>query len=393
MITHLTDGELRTYLDGEMPARTQRQAANHLAACPSCRERAEALAAQRQRVQEHLALLSPLPNESPAPAGVAYIRMKNYLLEKEKPSMVRKIFAPRYRFAWVAIAVVVLLAVALAFPDVRALANNFLGLFRVQQFTIVQFNANDMPERLGASQQFEHLLSEDVQIEELGEWREVSTAEAASALAGFPVRLPTEIEGDLHLEVQPAVRATFTVDLPRVRALLTEIGRQDIVLPDELDGATATLELPTAVIATYGDCEMNVQEEVTPDPDSTPRAPKLCTTLVQLPSPTITAPPELDLASIGEAFLQLLGMTPEEAARFSQRIDWTTTLVVPIPRYAATYQDVRVDGVEGVLIRQSGEYDEISARYWLMWIKDGMVYSLTGQGMRSTALAIGNSLK
>ncbi len=390
---HLNDGELRAFLDDEMAIPFHERAAAHLSSCSHCRQRAEVLAAQMGRIHERLAALSPLAEESPAPAGAAYVKWKHRILQKEKPSMMKNIFAPRYRLALAAMLIVAILSLAMAFPGVRALANDFLGIFRIQRFTVVQFNPEDVPERLGHSTQFEYILSEDVQFEQMGENQVVSTVAEASALAGFAVRLPTAVEGALHLEVQPGLHASLTINLPRVRSLLAEIGRSDIVLPDAMDGATVTLDLPTAVIASYGDCEFEAQEvqETEFDPQATLPVFNPCTTLVQVPSPTISAPPDLDFNQVGEAFLQVLGMSPEEAEHFSQRMNWTTTLVVPIPRYSATHQDVRVDGVEGVLIRQTR--DPIQGEYLMMWVNDGIVYALMGTGSPSTALSIGNSLK
>jgi hypothetical protein len=106
-------------------------------------------------------------------------------------------------------------------------------------------------------------------------------------------------------------------------------------------------------------------------------------------SPTISAPPELDVAQIGSSFLQLIGMSPEEAALFSETVDWTTTLLIPIPRHSTTYQEVTVDGVDATLILQK----DYVPKYMLLWIKDDIVYALSGPGNKSTALGIANSLK
>jgi hypothetical protein len=116
-----------------------------------------------------------------------------------------------------------------------------------------------------------------------------------------------------------------------------------------------------------------------------------CTTLMQFPSPEISAPPGLDIAGIGETLLQVLGMSPEEAAQFSRNVDWTTTLIIPIPRFGTEYQDVFVDGVEGTLIMQSlrSQFPE----YLLIWVKDGIVYALTGPGDSVAALEIAESLE
>src|SRR4030067_667943 len=235
--------------------------------------------------------------------------------------------------------------------------------------------------------------SEDVRFEEMGEPQKAADAAEASALAGLPVRLPASIEGDLRLEVQPGTRATFKVDFARVRAVLAELGQDDIQLPDELDGATVTLDLPASAVAAYGDCasDHEATQATGSDPDSPTQHLLKCTSLVQMISPTITAPPGLDLAKLGEAFLQVMGMSPEEAANFSQTVDWTTTLVIPIPRYGTDYKEVQVDGVQGWFIQQYLE--DQADQYLLMWIKDEIEYALTGPGNISTALTIAESLK
>jgi hypothetical protein len=86
-----------------------------------------------------------------------------------------------------------------------------------------------------------------------------------------------------------------------------------------------------------------------------------------------------------------MGMTPEEAAHFAQNVDWTTTLVVPIPRYGTTYRDVLVDGVNATLIEQNME--DHARQYMLMWVKDGIVYALTGPGSGTRGLRIAESLQ
>ena len=183
------------------------------------------------------------------------------------------------------------------------------------------------------------------------------------------------------------------VDLPKVQALLDELGIADLKLPTVLDGAEVSMELPVAVAAGYGTCEVSPEmiREAGVDPDRPVVDLSECVTLIQFPSPEISAPPGLDIARIGQAFLQVLGMTPEEAAQFSQSVDWTTTLVIPIPRYGTEYQEVLVDGVEGTLIMQSQRSE--FPHYLLVWIKDGIVYALTGPGDAQSALELANSLE
>lgn len=388
---HLTDGEIKAYQDVELHPDEQERIHTHIAVCSSCQERSNHLTQQSGNVGTHLENLDPTPLADSRSLREARMLMEKRILEKDNTSMFRKIFTPKYRLAWITVAVVAILSIAFAFPGVRAVANNFLGAFRVQQFTVVQFNPEDVQNALGSSSHFEHMLSEDVKIDEKGEPFEVSDATEASAMAGIPIRLPTDIEESKQITVFPGASVTFDIDLSRVGMLLDEIGQGDLELSPELDGAQVSMELPTAVVAAYGDCQIDPDtgETIKADPDDPSSDISECTTLHQMVSPTISAPPDLDVAQIGESFLQLIGMSPEESALFSETVDWTTTLIVPIPRYSTTYQEVSVDGVNGTLILQK----DYVPKYMLLWVKDDIVYVLSGPGNRSTALAIADSIK
>jgi hypothetical protein len=253
----------------------------------------------------------------------------------------------------------------------------------VQQIQVVEISPGDFPEQLGSSQQLEAFIAENMVTEEYGDPQTVTSAEEASQLAGFPVRLPAEVEGALRLEVQPGGRMSFQVDLSQIQEVLGEIGRTDIQLPKELDGAQVSMELRSMVAASFGECDSPE------NPDSIDSIGTRCTTLIQMPSPEVSAPADLDLEQIGQAYLQILGMSAEDAASFSRNIDWTTTLVIPVPAYGAEYREVSVDGVTGTLLIPSSEYNQ----YALIWVKDGMVYALIGDGSAATALRIAGSIK
>jgi hypothetical protein len=114
------------------------------------------------------------------------------------------------------------------------------------------------------------------------------------------------------------------------------------------------------------------------------------TYLVQAPSPTVSVPPELKMAEIAEAALQLAGMSPSEAHSLCQTVDWSSTMVVPIPRNTSSYETVSVDGVEGTLITETLSQRN---RYSLLWIKNGVIHSLAGHGNSSDALTLASSLR
>jgi hypothetical protein len=312
--------------------------------------------------------------------------------EKEQQTMKPKTFLHLPRTAWAVIGIVAVLAISLTFAPVRALADSFLALFRVEQIRVVQIDPSKMPDKLESSSQLEYILSNNVKVDEQGEPQEVASADEASALAGFPVRLPAGLEGKQSFLVQPETGLTFTVNLELVRGVLKDIGRTDIQLPDNLDGAVVSMKIPTSVVAQYGDCIYDMEAPQI-DPDSAPPVePKLdnCTTLAQVPSPEISAPADIDLSMIGEAYLQVLGMSQEEAASFSSSVDWTTTFVVPLPRYDADYQEVDLNGIPATLIIENGGWAD---RYMLLWVKDGVVYGLSGPGDKATALKIARTIQ
>lgn len=392
---HLTDGELRAYLDGESAASNRARLQSHLDGCPRCQQRAQELSMRAAWVSGRMQSLEAYKAPAVPASGTARQRLRAYQNQKENTPMLRKIFSRPYRPAWMTVGLVAVLALALAFPPVRVIANSFLGLFRVQRFTVVQVDPGNLPEQLGSSSQLEALFSDDVKIEESGEMQVAPDPAEASRLAGFTVRLPEDIQGQRSLKVFPSTRLSFAIDLPRVQAILDEIGRADVHLPAELNGATVTIDLKTTVTAMYGDCEAVLEEanRDAKDPAKSQKVPRLdnCTTLVQTSNPEVSAPSGLDVTQLGQAYLELLGMTSDEAAQFSRNTDWTSTLVIPIPRYGSSYQTVNVDGVDGTFIQQ--DLEDHVRQYMLIWIKDGQLYALTGPGEVQVALEIANSIK
>jgi len=300
-------------------------------------------------------------------------------------------FASLPRAAWIFLAVFAILVSALAFEPTRTLASEFLKLFRVEQVRVIQVGENDLPQKLENSSELEYILSNNVQAEQIGEPQEVNNLTEASLLGGFQVRLPSQMEENPVILVQPASTMDLTLNLELVRGVLKDIEREDIQLPDELDGAHIRIEIPHGVAAYYGTCDIQLGEEPpeTDTPQAKAREWEDCITLMQISSPQISAPPDLDLNKIGEAYLQVLGMGPEEASRFAANVNWTTTFVVPIPRSSVEYKEVQVSGTPATFIYNEDGYDR---HYFLLWIKDVIVFVLGGWGDEQEALQIANSI-
>jgi hypothetical protein len=396
---HLTDQVLRAYMDHELTASEQNRAAEHLTVCPACRTHHAALEARAARISAHLAPLAPHPNEAPRSAQIALTKLNRLRQSsasgKEKLTMFKSILAPRLRPLWAGLAALALFVSAFSFAPVRAWAGEFLGLFRVKQIAVLPIDTTRLGELGGNStleRQFSQLFADSMTVtHEPGKPQVIASAAEASQIAGFTVRTWSESPIPPQITVQDGAAFEFVVNRGRAQALLDESGRNDLQLPASLDGAKIEVNIPTGVSVAYGDCP-NPESEAEREGTSGQRMSN-CTILAEISSPTVSAPPDLDLAQFAEIGLQFTGMSQAQAQAFSQTVDWTSTLVVPIPRNAAAYEQVTVDGVTGNLIRRLSN-DGDAPQYALIWVKEGIIYAIGGLGNNAEkALEIANSLQ
>ncbi len=377
---HPDEGKLRAFYDGALTAEAHREIERHLATCARCAERAAVVEARGRRVQ---ALIDGLVVESGVEAAKPRLsrrQFETYLREKKERRMTRNPFSKRYRPAWAALTLVLVIVLTVTVPPIRALAGEFLSLFRVQQVEFVAFDPTVLPDEEAldvALPEFKRMFDENLTIEMAGE-REFVDEATARARADFPIRLPTGREVTRY-EWTPPARIALTVDLPRLRALFAELGYQEIELPDSLDGETMSVEFQGMLEAEYGTC------------GGTPNT--RCLSFLQMPSPVVSMPDDLDAEQFGRIYLELLGMTEAEINALSARIDWTSTLLVPYPRHPnLVYEAVRVDGVEGALVHPASEPLQYR-QYLLTWVKNGIVYVVTGNGDHAEALALLETLE
>lgn len=387
MKRHLTDGELRAALDGELDA----QRFGHLEDCADCLARQSQLQAKQAQIASWLAFLAPADDPIPAPQK-AWAQFSQRILIKKEISMFKKWFAfPVLRFGAAAL---LILALILAFPGTRALAGELLNLFRVQQVAVVPVDFTGLEQLTGdgiLGNQFTELISNSMNItQKPSDPVEAADAAQASQLAGFNVRLP-QTANPSQIYVTDAAAFTLTVDRAKAQALLDEAGRGDLVLPPSVDGAKISVNIPASVSVAYGTCPRPQADSREGDDSQIPgRLYPDCVILAQIPSPSVNAPADLDINQLAQIGLEFTGMSAEEAASFTSTVDWASTLVVPIPKNAATNEQVTVDGVTGTLIQRPSDD---SPRFALLWVKDGIIYAISGLGTNSEqAIEMANSL-
>ena len=401
---HITDSSLHAYLDQQLPELDPGQITgrdrieSHLQECPDCRDRLAELTALARQVDLHLDALKPAPAEVPRPASLA---LRQFNQKETRPMF--KIFTKRnLRPVWVTLAVIAALAVALTFQPVQALAASFLGLFRVQQVVILPINSNtiqNLQNNQDVSKAISQLFSDSVTVtRKATPPQQVADVATASKLAGFEVRQWKDSTLPSVITVSSGQAFTFTVNRDRAQQILTAMGNKDLTLPKDIDGAKIAVDIPAGASIAYGDCPTRRGDKqpgaaATDQPAATPTATPECLVLLQIPSPTVNAPSSIDPAQLAAIGLQALGMSADQAKSFSQKVDWSTTLVIPVPTGEVTYQDVQVDGGSGYLLAPVSGTGPANARYSVVWVKNGVIYSVAGSGDPAQGLAVANDLQ
>jgi hypothetical protein len=238
-------------------------------------------------------------------------------------------------------------------------------------------------------QAFEQMISEKVVVTTNEKEFPASSQEAASQLAGFPVRLLSSRTDSPSFRVAGAHAFHMNVDRARLQEILDQAGRTDLILPATLDGSTVSVQIPRLVEVTYGNCKHERPPQTDSPPSTSPTAANPCLALIEAPSPVVNYPADLNLQQLAETALQLAGMNPLQARQFCQTIDWKTTLVVPIPPSVRSSETVNFNGLQGTLLHFPN-HDRPS--YALIWVDGGIIYNLIGWGDPSSAVQLASSL-
>jgi hypothetical protein len=304
----------------------------------------------------------------------------------------------RRRLIWVGAGVTLLAIAALGTGSGRNLLGKFLSSLRMQKVQAVNVNLSpfvDASANPTLHQMVTQMISDNIRVEVNENDQPVSGAPAASQMAGFRVLLPSARKDSPKLVLGGAHKVDMSVDRARLQAIATEAGHPELTLPQALDGAELGVEIPRSVHAQYGTCPgptsatSAVASNITgPTPATTQYSD--CARLREGPVAVVKVPPGLDVGGLAEIGLETAGMTPAQARDFLQTVDWKAVLSLNVPRFLRSYEEVNVAGTHGTLLSMAGRR---GPGYVLIWTKDGIVYSLTGFGDSSQAVALAESLR
>lgn len=388
-------GLLRGYMDGGIDTANAAAVAEHLQGCGNCQAELKALAANADGAREGFDGLPQTANNT----NSAWAALQGRLPRTSKTRSALWTARPSWSLAGAG-ALAALVALMFTLAPVRSWAQSFLAIFRVERFTVLELNPDAMKTRglendALFNQAVSHMLSDEVTVTEPPRPPElVSDAKIASKLAGFPVRL-LDAGKPATLLVRSGITAQMKLDRDRMQSILDEAGRNQIRIPESVDGAAIGVHVPAGISALYGNCgdmALRMQDKAEEKPGE-PRdfGDESCVSLIELRSPSVTAPQQVDPGEIAQVALQFFGMNANEAASFTQTVDWSTTLVLPVMQGAMSYEKIPVNGNDGVLLRPKNRREK--ARYSLLWVDSGMVYDLNGFGDDTTALNLASQLE
>jgi hypothetical protein len=393
---HADIGTLRAYLDGQLdPA--NRAAIEHLKSCVVCEAELKTLRDHAARVRDGLDRLPELPSgDNSAMAWAAFQNKREDWMEEHKSHWS---LGRRLSFAGAALAGIAVVLVLTVAP-VRAWAESLLGIFRVERFTVLEIDpsalkGNALQNNQLLNQTISRVLSDEVTVTQKPQKPQpVADAAAASKAAGFAVQLlPGETPSGVLVESGAAMQMKLNRD--RIQSILDEAGRSDLQMPTSVDGATVGVRVPAGVMAFYGNCGDRASGVFfTSGAGRTAakeQADASCISLIELPSPVVSAPQEIDPAQIAQVALQFMGMSANDAANFTQTVDWTSTLVLPVERGKTKYEQVHINGNEAALIRPTNQGP--AGHYSLMWVDNGIVFGLNGTGDDTTAVNLASQLQ
>ncbi len=366
-MSHVTEGSLRAFLDGETSAPGGVDA--HLAECPACRLRLATVARDRDWMAS---VLGPVP-VAPVDPAQTWRRLASTWF----PAQWQGRRTDR-RLRWTAGVLAGLALGTLGFEPVRAdlalvLRPTHTQVITVSPTAIAQLEA--ALEREAPSINIQGVA----QISTTGtQAREVSITQA-QALLPFPLRLPVSAPGPASaVTVRASGTVTFRqLNVPAINGMLASLG-DPAPLPASLADAVVTVDIPASATLTYG------------------LAGSGSVRLIEAELPEVSVLPETaDVAAVRQTILDLPLLPADLRAQLAAIPDWQSTL--PLPQIAGESTAETVNGHPGLFLRNTGVSQSTGGRTptasaALVWLDGDVVYAVQGPITLTQAMDLATSL-
>ncbi|MBE0467654.1 MAG: zf-HC2 domain-containing protein, partial [Candidatus Desulforudis sp.] len=326
-MTCYDEGRLMAYLDGQLPPAESGALDAHLRTCAVCREELDRLAAERAEAgrlldRYHQAagnVRVSVPPFRPGPAG---------------PKTPRKgaVDWMRRYYKWIAAAAAAAAAVVLlfSFDPARSVAAQFLNVFRVERVQVLHFDPKD----IAALETALRNQAGEVSIANFGRVEAEPLPDSGHSPESVPEAVGEYIlAGEARL--QPGRVVEIAPDVAGINDFLRSLGSTTL-MPAEIDGRTFTITIPDCLHAVYRHQATGAHLGV-----------------IRQAAPTLEVPPEVPVAAVRRALLDLPVLPPDLKRTLEGVHDWTRTL--PFPDFSGRAVEITFDGAPGLFI-QGGEY-------------------------------------
>ena len=367
---HLNDGTLRRIYDEPLALTAADQA--HFDECADCKNAFGAIA---NNARAATALLS-LPAFEPQ-AAAALPRVLNRI-RAEEAARPRRWYerwldhnSPRWR-PMATPAIAVLLAAALVTGlAVSGAAQRLFRVFEPNKFVAVSVSPSDIPTTSALLDYGEvKWLPEPPKLQQLRD------ATAAAKESGLPVlmpdSLPKGVTGPVSYGVVSHATGSLKFSAERLRASAAKAGVQVGPMPSSIDGSTLVVSGGPGLVEVWGISGTTGEAGI----------PTLVIAQTRIPTVDSNG---ATTAQLEDYLLSQPGVPPDLAAQIKAIKDPSTTLPIPIPKGMATTEQVRVNGVPGLLIKAVFGAG-------VVWEKNGVIYAVGGQLTPDQVLAIATTL-
>ena len=392
------EGLLRAFLDHALPAHEHANITSHLQTCSSCSARLEELRSLAARA----GMLLAAPQSAPDPvAALARFRDRERMqqsadssrlaaglrrLDAHLPrrtimqSVSRAISGRRQRlFASMAVAVIAIGLLVL--PPMRAAADQFLQLFRVQSVMFVPTNMDRLKQVATTLQANEDTLftGKPTLISKPAAPRAVNSLAEAHKTLSFAPQQPAQFPSapaSTQLAVRDRFAVQFSINVQAARQVLAMMNVNDVTIPDALGSTPIVVNMQSSLESHYHGTNYDLN-------------------LYQGVSPTVKLPDGVDLAQLGKAGLRVLGMDPAQADAVSRSIDWRSTLVFPFPTDFQDVRQVSIGNSQGLLVgSERGGANGREPQWRMYWQRGNRFYILEGRNLtEAEMLAAAESIR
>ena len=298
-------------------------------------------------------------------------------LRAQEPAVDTRRDWPRQALA--AVAAVVVVSAVLSVPGVRASVAQFVSLFRFVNVVAIPVDASRLDRLKAENLEIGALIGEHVEVlKDPGPAVSMASLDAAAAAAGMTLAVPRWLPDKsevLETEVVGERQVRVTASSLRLQQVMDALGIDDISVPAGLDGQIVNVHVPPVVMIRYEHGGSGGRR----------------TRLYQARTPQLTLPASIDIQTLGEIGLRVLGLGSPEAKQFAQAIDWHTTMIMPVPPDATSFRQVDINGHLGVVIQHQPRNQ--SPTTTIVWSTSDRVLALVSIQHVDQALAMAMSVR